>query len=161
MKLNLFAFHFLEQVGESNKLVDLFVKLKCQLVMLGSKYGKYPQLSHSLQGIFKGSLTDVAKMRPKKTNVWIFTELLFRPPKSCSFGMSESLSTKSESWSSSVLLWMLLRKVHHDRLPFLFFPSITCLNMALLCNIARLQLESSLCGERTTRNSQVAFNQIS
>ena len=162
-KLSLLGFHFHEQVDESNKLVDLLLKLKCQFLTLGNKHGKYPQLSNSWLGIFKGSLTDVAKMHPKKVkHVNIYSTPLLSSQKLFSRSARISpFSTKSESLCFSVLLWMLLRKVHQDRLLFLFFPSITCLNTALFWNIARSQFEGTFCGKMAMGNSQVAFNQIS
>lgn len=74
--------------------------------MLGSKYGKYLQLSHSWLGIFKGSLTDVAKMHPKKVkpvNIYS-TPLLFSPKLFLWTTRISPFSTKSESLSSSVPL---------------------------------------------------------
>lgn len=106
-KLNLLGFHFHERVDESNQITDFFVKLKRQFLILGIKYGKYPQLSHSWLDIFKESLIDIAQMHTKKVkciSIYYSTPLLSAQKLFSLSARISHFSTESDRLSSSVPL---------------------------------------------------------
>lgn len=81
------------------------------------------------------------KCTPRKVkSIDIFWILLFSQELFSWSARISPFSTKSESWSSSAPLQMLQRKVHHDRLLFLFFVTIPCLNMVLFLHYSQISI---------------------
>lgn len=153
-KFNLLRCHLHEQVDKSNKLVDLFVKLKCQFHILGSVKNIYSQ-TRAGWVFLKEAWQMLWKCTAKESNLPVFTQLFcWRTPCS-SHGMPESLfSSLKQSLSS------------RGRLTEAYSPSCSFFQQHAWLwhsfgNTARSQMEGSFCGERAMGNSLVAFNQIS